>query len=133
MLVDPLGPDPVVVTGSGNFSRASCLSNDENFLIFRGEHAVSDAYFCEFMRLWRHFRSRSHKGERRGGGKLDPSAAWTLPFFDPADVRALQRESVAALHRAEEAGAGNAADRRAAEEEDWVFAPAADAPPGRLA
>jgi phosphatidylserine/phosphatidylglycerophosphate/cardiolipin synthase-like enzyme len=37
MLVDPLGKDPVVVTGSANFSEPSTTGNDENMLIIRGE------------------------------------------------------------------------------------------------
>ena len=37
MLVDPLGDDPIVVTGSANFSDASTRANDENMLgLIRG-------------------------------------------------------------------------------------------------
>jgi phosphatidylserine/phosphatidylglycerophosphate/cardiolipin synthase-like enzyme len=37
MLIDPLGNDPIVVTGSANFSNASCVENDENMLVIRGD------------------------------------------------------------------------------------------------
>lgn len=58
MLVDPLGPDPLVVSGSANFSEASTTDNDENMLIIRGDTRVADIYLGEFMRLYRHFAFR---------------------------------------------------------------------------
>ncbi|MGZ8259149.1 MAG: phospholipase D-like domain-containing protein [Caldimonas sp.] len=58
MLSDPLGPDPVVVVGSANFSAASTLDNDENMLVVRGNPAVADIYLGEFMRLFSHYAFR---------------------------------------------------------------------------
>lgn len=59
MLVDPLGDDPVVVTGSANFSEPSTSANDENMLIIRGDRRVADIYFTEFNRLFFHYYYRS--------------------------------------------------------------------------
>jgi phosphatidylserine/phosphatidylglycerophosphate/cardiolipin synthase-like enzyme len=59
LLHDPLGPDPIVVTGSANFSNASTLDNDENMVIIRGDRRVADIYFTEFNRLWGHYQYRS--------------------------------------------------------------------------
>ena len=59
LLCDPLGADPVVVTGSANFSRASTLENDENMIIVRGDPRVADIYFTEFNRLFFHYYFRS--------------------------------------------------------------------------
>lgn len=59
MLVDPLGKDPVVVTGSANFSGPSTTGNDENMLIIRGDKRVADIYFTEFNRLFFHYYFRS--------------------------------------------------------------------------
>lgn len=58
LLVDPLGDDPVVATGSANFSRASMSSNDENMLLIRGDKRVADIYFGEFMRVFDHLYAR---------------------------------------------------------------------------
>jgi phosphatidylserine/phosphatidylglycerophosphate/cardiolipin synthase-like enzyme len=58
MLVDPLGPAPVVVVGSANFSAASTTDNDENMLVIRGNAAVADIYLGEFMRLFSHYAFR---------------------------------------------------------------------------
>lgn len=59
LLMDPLGKDPVVVTGSANFSKASTNDNDENMLIIRGDRRVADIYFTEFNRLFNHYYFRS--------------------------------------------------------------------------
>jgi hypothetical protein len=58
MLIDPLSDDPAVICGSGNFSRASIVDNDENMLIVRGDKRVADIYLGEFMRLWSHHAFR---------------------------------------------------------------------------
>lgn len=59
LLVDPLGDDPIVITGSANFSKASTVNNDENMLIIRGDKRVADIYFTEFNRLFNHYYFRS--------------------------------------------------------------------------
>ena len=59
LLMDPLGDDPIVVTGSANFSDASTNDNDENMLIIRGDRRVADIYFTEFNRLFNHYYFRS--------------------------------------------------------------------------
>jgi phosphatidylserine/phosphatidylglycerophosphate/cardiolipin synthase-like enzyme len=59
LLMDPLGEDPIVVTGSANFSDASTNSNDENMVIIRGNPRVADIYFTEFNRLFNHYYFRS--------------------------------------------------------------------------
>lgn len=58
LLIDPLGDDPIVVTGSANFSDASTLENDENMLVIRGNTRVADIYLGEYMRLWNHYAFR---------------------------------------------------------------------------
>jgi len=59
LLKDPLGTDPIVVTGSANFSDASTNENDENMLVIRGNKRVADIYFTEFNRLFYHYYFRS--------------------------------------------------------------------------
>jgi phosphatidylserine/phosphatidylglycerophosphate/cardiolipin synthase-like enzyme len=68
LLMDPLGDDPIVVTGSANFSKASTNDNDENMLIIRGDQRVADIYFTEFNRLFNHyyFRSVAESLKKRG-------------------------------------------------------------------
>jgi phosphatidylserine/phosphatidylglycerophosphate/cardiolipin synthase-like enzyme len=59
LLMDPLGADPIVVTGSANFSEPSTNENDENMLLVRGNPRVADIYFTEFNRLFNHYYFRA--------------------------------------------------------------------------
>jgi phosphatidylserine/phosphatidylglycerophosphate/cardiolipin synthase-like enzyme len=59
LLRDPLGNDPILVTGSANFSKASTNDNDENMIIIRGNQRVADIYFTEFNRLFNHYYFRA--------------------------------------------------------------------------
>jgi phosphatidylserine/phosphatidylglycerophosphate/cardiolipin synthase-like enzyme len=66
LLMDPLGNDPIVVTGSANFSDASTTGNDENMLIIRGSQRAADIYFTEFQRLFNHYYFRAvHQNARK--------------------------------------------------------------------
>jgi phosphatidylserine/phosphatidylglycerophosphate/cardiolipin synthase-like enzyme len=58
LLIDPLGDDPIIITGSANFSPDSVSSNDENMLLIRANTAVADVYVTEFMRLFTHYEFR---------------------------------------------------------------------------
>lgn len=79
MLIDPLGDDPIVVTGSANFSKASSDANDENMLVIRGNKRVADIYLTEFMRLWEHFAFREW------ASTADPAQASKPRFLDEKD------------------------------------------------
>ncbi len=57
--VDPFGSDPIIVTGSANFSRNSTEINDSNSLVIRGSTAVADIYATEFMRMFEHYHFRA--------------------------------------------------------------------------
>jgi hypothetical protein len=76
LLIDPLGKDPVVVTGSANFSRASQTANDENMLVIRGNRRVADIYFGEFMRVFDHLYSRYIVRKLEQSGKHDADAGY---------------------------------------------------------
>ena len=58
MLVDALGPTPLLVSGSANFSKASCDTNDENMIVVHGDRRVADIYFGEYLRLYNHYAFR---------------------------------------------------------------------------
>ena len=88
LLVDPLSDDPLVCTGSANFSTASLTANDENMLQIRGDTRVADIYVTEFDRIFRHFYFRDVANEVAvKGGKsktifLSETDAWADPYFD---------------------------------------------------
>ena len=58
LLVDPLSDDPLICTGSANFSTNSLISNDENMLLIRGDTRVADIYLTELDRIFKHFYDR---------------------------------------------------------------------------
>jgi phosphatidylserine/phosphatidylglycerophosphate/cardiolipin synthase-like enzyme len=76
LLIDPLGDDPIVITGSANFSKPSQTTNDENMLVIRGNTRVSDIYFGEFMRVFDHLYSRYVVRKIREAGTNDPDAGF---------------------------------------------------------
>lgn len=86
MLIDPLSDDPVVITGSANFSEASTVNNDENMLIIRGNKRVADIFLGEFMRLFNHFGSRNRRNElsdeeAEKASCLCSDDSWTKPYY----------------------------------------------------
>lgn len=78
LLMDPLGADPIVVTGSANFSDASTNDNDENMIIIRGDRRVADIYFTEFNRLFNHYYFRSVVEETSARGRGDSAGGLFL-------------------------------------------------------
>lgn len=99
MLVDPLSDDPLVVTGSANFSQPSQRSNDENMLVIRGDTRVADIYFGEFMRIFDHHYARYLVKKLTASGQHDPNAGylkekaaeWIPAHFNPASYKSKRR------------------------------------------
>lgn len=96
MLVDALGPTPLLISGSANFSKASCDTNDENMLVVQGDRRVADIYFGEYLRLYNHYAFREAvKRYVATHGAADPDTwtpqylveddRWMSDYFDPKD------------------------------------------------
>lgn len=104
MLVDPLGRDPLVITGSANFSKPSQRINDENMLVIRGDTRVADIYFGEFMRVFDHHYARYIVKLLSDQGRADPNAGylkeqaadWLPAHFNPASYKSKRRRYFAA-------------------------------------
>ena len=77
----PFSIDPIVVTGSANFSDASTNSNDENMLIIRGNRRVADIYFTEFNRLFNHYYLRAVLEDKKAAASDNKVTASEL-FLD---------------------------------------------------
>ncbi|WP_208245948.1 phospholipase D-like domain-containing protein (plasmid) [Rhizobium sp. T1470] len=97
LLVDPLSSDPLVCTGSANFSGNSLTSNDENMVLIRGDTRVADIYLTEYDRVFRHFYSRdviNDIAKRHGPvnvGKLDDEDKWWRPYFNSDNAKSHKR------------------------------------------
>ena len=89
---DPFGLDPVLVTGSANFSNNSTTVNDSNSLIIRGDTDIMDIYVTEFMRMFEHYWFRFKRSQKEAEAKakgqevdkvlvLKDSAEWSDPYY----------------------------------------------------
>jgi phosphatidylserine/phosphatidylglycerophosphate/cardiolipin synthase-like enzyme len=97
IMLDPLSDNPLIVTGSANFSNNSSKNNDENQLFIAGETEVTDIYLGEYMRMFDHYYFRDVVKALAKTKKQDPKAAfldetdeWTERFFDDGDRQALR-------------------------------------------
>jgi len=96
MILDALTDDPIVITGSANFSKASTKDNDENMLIIRGNIGVADVYICEFMRLFNHFQNRNESNSKSNVDfdayvNLDQTSAWRDPYYKEGTKKQKER------------------------------------------
>jgi phosphatidylserine/phosphatidylglycerophosphate/cardiolipin synthase-like enzyme len=87
LLKDPLGTDPIVVTGSADFSDASTTHNDENMLVIRGNQRVADIYFTEFNRIFHHcsFHSVPERTRKMPGARDKQKPDQKSLFLDETD------------------------------------------------
>jgi phosphatidylserine/phosphatidylglycerophosphate/cardiolipin synthase-like enzyme len=98
MLVDPLGKNPIVVTGSANFSEPSTDENNENMVVIRNDTRAADIYVGEFMRLYSHYAFREAVAIAQEKGETDwkPSDlaeddSWQKDYFKEGSARFLRR------------------------------------------
>ncbi|PSB25481.1 phospholipase D-like domain-containing protein [Stenomitos frigidus] len=97
MLIDPLSDDPIVITGSANFSDASTKNNDENMLVIRGDRRVADLYLGEFMRLFNHYYARyvatiqSTDANEARSVYLKPDDSWLKGYYEAGSPKQKER------------------------------------------
>ncbi len=86
IVIDPNGDDPVVVTGSHNFSAAASGKNDENMVIIRGDKALAKAYAVNVQAVYDHYNFRAVAKAMQEQGKnvvdvmKDPKS-WQKSWF----------------------------------------------------
>lgn len=99
LFVDPLTEDPILITGSANFSTASTKNNDENMIIIRGNTNVVDIYVTEFIRLFNHFEFRDQMSQHGKGEDNDqfsdflvPDDSWSELYYEEGTHHYRERE-----------------------------------------
>jgi hypothetical protein len=80
-VIDPRSDEPIVVTGSHNFSAPASEKNDENLVIIRGHKKLAAAYATYVMSIYQHYRFRSYIRETLARGQkpwsyLDDNDKW---------------------------------------------------------
>lgn len=106
LIIDPLGAEPYIITGSANFSVPSTNKNDENMVIIpcsskKRETRVQDIYLGEFFRIIDHLYSRylasldkSTEEEKRKRRFLkETPAEWVASYFKAGSDKAKRREA----------------------------------------
>lgn len=62
IVIDPF-TDPVVITGSHNFSASASNKNDENFVVIRGDRTLAERFLVNIMSVYQHYRWRAYLRE----------------------------------------------------------------------
>jgi phosphatidylserine/phosphatidylglycerophosphate/cardiolipin synthase-like enzyme len=85
VVIDPLSPDCVIVTGSHNLGYRASYNNDENLLIVKGHRALAEAYAVHVMDVYDHYRWRWLLEEQKQAaftGLKRTSAEWQGKYFE---------------------------------------------------
>ncbi|MFN0087029.1 MAG: phospholipase D-like domain-containing protein [Blastocatellia bacterium] len=97
VVVDFTSDAPTVISGSHNLSKPASEGNDENYLIIQGDTDIADAYGCELMRLYDHYRFRFRVNEDSKNQSivkipmLTVSDQWTDRYFKKGSLKMLDR------------------------------------------
>ena len=97
VVIDFTSDNPIIISGSHNFSKAASRNNDENYLVIRGDTGVADAYGCELLRIYDHYRFRfkvTQPAKARGYRpfSLDEDDSWTNGYFKSGSLKMIDRE-----------------------------------------
>jgi phosphatidylserine/phosphatidylglycerophosphate/cardiolipin synthase-like enzyme len=66
IVIDPCGANPVVMTGSHNFSDRASTANDDNLVIVKGDRALAQAYAVNIMGIYGEYRFRAWRNTPAG-------------------------------------------------------------------
>jgi phosphatidylserine/phosphatidylglycerophosphate/cardiolipin synthase-like enzyme len=86
ILVDPLGANPIVLTGSHNLGPKASKTNDENLLIIRDAPGLAAAYATNIMAIYNQYRWRFRRqlqpSNKRWKG-LHDNDGWQKSYLTP--------------------------------------------------
>jgi phosphatidylserine/phosphatidylglycerophosphate/cardiolipin synthase-like enzyme len=88
IVIDPM-TKPVIIIGSHNFSKSASRSNDENFLIIRGQSKLARDYAAHILAVYQHYRWLQFvDAKQRSGtnpkGLLEENDTWQQDKLDGA-------------------------------------------------
>lgn len=81
--------NPVVISGSHNFSVPASNGNDENYLIIRGDTDLADRYGLEILRFYEHYRFRYYAKllKLKKVKPLDIDDSWAKAYYTPGNLK----------------------------------------------
>lgn len=99
VVIDAEGDNPVVFSGSANFSGNSLHNNDENLLEITQCPRLAGIYMAEFLRLFEHYRARMAFDRRQAGDSsaftLTADSAWTAKYYKEGSPESKARQAMA--------------------------------------
>ncbi|MGA9601372.1 MAG: phospholipase D-like domain-containing protein [Methylocystis sp.] len=91
LILDGLSDNPVVITGSHNFSKSASEKNDENLLILRKAPELAKKYLVEINSVYEHYRWRAFLTEHNNlVPGLDPTPDWQQKKLTKAQKDAMR-------------------------------------------
>lgn len=81
IIVDGETQNPIIYTGSANFSNNSNYKNDENLIEIRNAPEIARFYMAEFFRLYEHYRARAKS--KKKGFELTSDSSWAVNHYKP--------------------------------------------------
>lgn len=66
IVIDPAGEDPIVLTGSHNFSSRASGDNDDNLVIMRGSNTLALSYAVNIIGIYNEYRFRAWRNTAAG-------------------------------------------------------------------
>ena len=91
ILVDFTTDAPVIISGSHNYSLNASQSNDENYIIARGNTDLADCFGCEVLRIYDMYRFRFKQKSSKTAPHLTPDDSWTKDYYDPNNLKFADR------------------------------------------
>lgn len=81
IVIDGETKNPIIYTGSANFSNNSSYKNDENLIEIRNAPEIARFYMAEFFRLYEHYRARARS--KKKGFELADNSSWANKHYTP--------------------------------------------------
>jgi phosphatidylserine/phosphatidylglycerophosphate/cardiolipin synthase-like enzyme len=96
IVVDFTSNQPIVISGSHNFSLNASQANDENYEIVRDDTEFADTFGCEIMRIfdqyrYRYVQAKMAKLKHPKPPLLTADDSWTKEYFDPSTLKYADR------------------------------------------
>lgn len=79
IVIDGETKNPIIYTGSANFSNNSNYRNDENLIEIKNAPEVARFYMAEFFRLYEHYRARARSTKK--GFALAGNSSWATKHY----------------------------------------------------
>lgn len=96
IVIDAFSDNPIVITGSHNFSTSASQANDENFVVIKGNKKLAQHYAVACISTYAHYRWRAYVHDTLAAGKkpwsqLNSDPIWQNSYLqNPRTLKGLQ-------------------------------------------